>query len=102
MCQSGRAAGAWHRHRVGRHREWKLRGYPCSPALWALDPQRPAERLDAVGEAPQAAARLGIGPAATVVGDLDSDRASPRTAMVTSAAVACAYLVTLVSASAIT
>jgi hypothetical protein len=35
--------------------------------------ERPAEGLDPVGEAPQARSVRGIGPADTVVGDLDLD-----------------------------
>ena len=61
--------------------------------------QPPVERLDAVGQPAQARAAGLVGAADAVVGDLD-DRVGGRAARrARCAAVACAYLATLVSAS---
>ncbi len=64
--------------------------------------QAPAERLDPVGESAQAAALRRVGAADAVVGHRDAHAAPSSLATATSAAVAAAYFVTFVSASAMT
>ena len=64
----------------------------------AVDRQRAAERLDAVGQPPQPAAAAGIGAAATVVVDLDP-HAIAGACRLTRAREASAYLATFASPS---
>ena len=74
------------------------------PARRRLDRELPAERLDAVGEPAQAGAvaRVGVGAAAAVVGDLDAQLARRRSLMRTRSSLASACLTALVRLSATT
>ena len=66
-----------------------------------LDLEPPVERVDAVAQPAQPAARRRVGAADPVVADAHA-QAVVVEASSTDASVACAYLATLVSASAVT
>src|SRR5207244_3375650 len=51
---------------------------PRAATRRALDHERPAERLDAVGQPAKAAAARKVGPTDAVVGDIDADDAVAR------------------------